>query len=218
VLYDQNRKPVYYEIAMNRDQYDYIHQNGLYNADTQLAYASKQTITLPMGEPQNMKPGAIELKVAWKILGPGDVQSRFHTAQAIVVGTGGQPQQVTVGLVGLHIVQMVAGLPQAAWGTFAHVDNAPSANKSSQGPYSFYNLTCPIISGCTPNSPLTNPTQVVQMNPDGVRDYDLLVPASVETLVIERHADARVAYEREAEAWREAFIRDHGVIPPPSHP
>jgi ribulose-phosphate 3-epimerase len=56
------------------------------------------------------------------------------------------------------------------------------------------------------------------MNPDGVRDYDLLVPASVEALVIERHAEARVAYEREAEAWREAFIRDHGVIPPPSHP
>ena len=27
-----------------------------------------------------------------------------------------------------------------------------------------------------------------QMNPDGVRDYDLLVPATVEALVIERHA------------------------------
>ena len=30
-------------------------------------------------------------------------------------------------------------------------------------------------------------------NPDGVRDYDLLVPASVETLVTERHAAARDA-------------------------
>ena len=29
------------------------------------------------------------------------------------------------------------------------------------------------------------------MNPDGVRDYDLLVPASVETLVTERHAASR---------------------------
>ena len=51
------------------------------------------------------------------------------------------------------------------------------------------------------------------MNPDGVRDYDLLVPASVETLVVERHAAARAAYEREAEAWREEFIREHGVNP-----
>ena len=32
-----------------------------------------------------------------------------------------------------------------------------------------------------------------QINPDGIRDYDLLVPATVEALVIERHADARDA-------------------------
>jgi len=57
-----------------------------------------------------------------------------------------------------------------------------------------------------------------QMNPDGIRDYDLLVPASVEALVIERHADARTAYARDAEAWREAFNAEHGIIPPPSYP
>ena len=44
------------------------------------------------------------------------------------------------------------------------------------------------------------------------------VPASVEALVVERHAAARTAYERDADAWREAFIREHGVIPPPSYP
>ena len=57
-----------------------------------------------------------------------------------------------------------------------------------------------------------------QINPDGVRDYDLLVPASVEALVIDRHAAARLVHEREAETWREAFIAVHGVIPPPSYP
>jgi ribulose-phosphate 3-epimerase len=56
------------------------------------------------------------------------------------------------------------------------------------------------------------------LNPDGVRDYDLLVPATVEAVVIERHARARERYLREAEAWREAFIREHGVIAPPSPP
>ena len=56
------------------------------------------------------------------------------------------------------------------------------------------------------------------MNPDGVRDYDLLVPATVEAVVIERHAGARERCLREAEAWREAFIRERGVIAPPSHP
>ena len=45
-----------------------------------------------------------------------------------------------------------------------------------------------------------------QLNPDGVRDYDLLVPATVEALVVERHAAARDALRSEAAAWREAFV------------
>lgn len=53
-----------------------------------------------------------------------------------------------------------------------------------------------------------------QMNPDGIRDYDLLVPATVEALVHERHDEARDRAQAEAIAWREAFIREHGVIPP----
>jgi hypothetical protein len=44
-----------------------------------------------------------------------------------------------------------------------------------------------------------------RMNPDGVRDYDLLVPATAETLVIERHAGDRDDYGRRAAAWRDSF-------------
>jgi ribulose-phosphate 3-epimerase len=44
-----------------------------------------------------------------------------------------------------------------------------------------------------------------RMNPDGVRDYDLLVPASAEALVVERHGAARDDYDRRAEAWRETL-------------
>jgi ribulose-phosphate 3-epimerase len=57
-----------------------------------------------------------------------------------------------------------------------------------------------------------------RINPDGVRDYDLLVPATVEALVVERHSQARERYLRAADEWREAFIRERGVIAPPSHP
>jgi ribulose-phosphate 3-epimerase len=56
------------------------------------------------------------------------------------------------------------------------------------------------------------------INPDGVRDYDLLVPAMVEAVVVERHSAARERYLEDAEAWRAAFIRERGVIAPPSHP
>jgi len=42
-----------------------------------------------------------------------------------------------------------------------------------------------------------------EMNPDGVRDYDLMVPATAEALTIERHGAAREARLAEAAAWRE---------------
>ncbi len=51
-------------------------------------------------------------------------------------------------------------------------------------------------------------------NPDGVRDYDMLVPASVEALTIERHTADRERYAAEAEAWRTDYIAKHGIKPP----
>ena len=53
-----------------------------------------------------------------------------------------------------------------------------------------------------------------QFNPDGVRDYDLLIPASVETLAGERHTADRERYLAEAAAWRERYIAEFGVKPP----
>ncbi len=44
-----------------------------------------------------------------------------------------------------------------------------------------------------------------RMNPDGVRDYELLVPRQVETLTLERYAVEREAAYAEAEAWRATF-------------
>ncbi len=54
-----------------------------------------------------------------------------------------------------------------------------------------------------------------QFNPDGVRDFDLMVPATVEKLTAERHAQAKARYAAEAEAWREEYAREHGWTDPP---
>jgi ribulose-phosphate 3-epimerase len=54
-----------------------------------------------------------------------------------------------------------------------------------------------------------------QFNPDGVRDYDMLVPASAEELTIERHAADRERYEAEAERWRKEYVAEHGWTDPP---
>ena len=53
-----------------------------------------------------------------------------------------------------------------------------------------------------------------QFNPDGVRDYDLLIPASAETLATERHTAARDRALAEAAHWRTAYIAEFGSKPP----
>ena len=53
-----------------------------------------------------------------------------------------------------------------------------------------------------------------RFNPDGIRDYDLLVPASAEELTVERHAADRQRYLEEAERWREAYAAEHGWAEP----
>ena len=44
-----------------------------------------------------------------------------------------------------------------------------------------------------------------QMNPDGVRDYDLLIPATVEDHVVRAHGPTRDRLLSEADSWRGSF-------------
>jgi ribulose-phosphate 3-epimerase len=45
-----------------------------------------------------------------------------------------------------------------------------------------------------------------RVNPDGVRDYDLLIPASVEEHVIDAHGPSRERLLAQADAWRQSFV------------
>jgi hypothetical protein len=154
ILYDQQKRPVYYEIAMNRAQFDYIVNNGLYNSATQATFATKTNIALQVG--------TIEIKAAWKILTTAEINSgRFHTARAFISGPILIP--VTVGLVGMHVFAGGGFESVGLWGTFVQIDNAPVQPATDiKGPYSFFNPAC---AGCPLNSTRTNPTQVVQVFP-----------------------------------------------------
>ncbi len=107
--------------------------------------------------------GSIEIKVAWRILDRtrGDDPSRYYTQEAMLavpgdLVNGGNKicSTVTLGLVGMHIIQRnppdkksPALLPQWIWATFEHVDNAPMAE-----------LPCGVNSCCTGiNSPSCGP-------------------------------------------------------------
>ena len=87
--------------------------------------------------------GSIEIKAAWRIIdrAAGDDPSRYYTETALLAVAGdlvrGGRQicsSVTLGLVGLHIIQrnpvnpdQKALFPRWIWATFEHVDNAPTA-------------------------------------------------------------------------------------------
>jgi hypothetical protein len=171
-LYDLNGYPVYYQVAIDQPEYDYIRKNQLYNADQQANYARTHVIALPAGSQSTTQSatGAVEIKAAWKVLSDAERQSgRFHTIQALL---GGSTTPVTVGLVGFHvfITNGIRGGSQGAWATFAQVDNAPIQPVKS-GTFNFFNPKC-TVSGtsapCPVNVKDADPGQVVQITADAV--------------------------------------------------
>jgi hypothetical protein len=163
-LYDLNGNPVYYEVAMDEIQYDYIRQHQLYNADQQVNYARSNVISLPAGTTEP-RPGAVEIKAAWKVLSDAERNSgHFHSIKALLPAS---ETPVTVGLVGFHI--FIANGTQGAWATFAQRDNAPVGQPATSGTFNFFNPNCKVpgtSNPCPINVEHTNPSQVVQITPD----------------------------------------------------
>lgn len=126
-VFDQYGKPAYYESLINKIEYDLIVENKLYEAGGLANYIARNgKLTFPSGKFDGNVHGAIELKVAWRVLDPAkDDFSRYLTQPAYVVSGAKDPvwQPVTVGLVGFHIGQKTETSPQWIWSTFEHVDN-----------------------------------------------------------------------------------------------
>lgn len=165
-LIDKNANPTYYEIAVNQTSYDYVLNQGYYDAKN---LTSSATVDFPTG--------SLEVKAAWRILTLSDTAARFHTvsAQVMTFDAKGNPTGTyaaqTVGLVGLHLVYKAKGFPQWIWATFEQVDNAPNASSATGSNWSYFDPTC---SGnfCTPNtSPqtsgasFTTPNQITRISP-----------------------------------------------------
>jgi hypothetical protein len=182
---DQRGRWAHYSIVVDHKEYDYVrccelYRGGCFNHQGGVA-------TNPPGTSQIKLPtGSLELKLAWRVLEtchlpdsptpctPEDA-SRFLTVQGDV-----QPyspsipnlENVTLGLVGVHIVQRTPQHAGAVWATFEQRDNDPdcAAAKSSPRPaaWQFYNPACdPKDPHCQANSycppePITVPAAVAQ--------------------------------------------------------
>lgn len=129
-VWDKNGNPAHYEILLNRPEYDFVKENGLFSAGGIAEFMRKNrgVLTFPAGRFAGNQIGAIELKLAWRILDPKtDDFSRYLTQPAYLPtrarGTKPTWTPVTVGLVGFHIAQKTETAPQWIWSTFEHVDN-----------------------------------------------------------------------------------------------
>jgi hypothetical protein len=156
-LVDQNGRFVRYEVRMNKDEYDYITTNTLWNVAGQKNFTKSNTISFPTG---TASIGPMEFKAAWKILGAGDDASRFYTIKAIVfnddsLNLSPGPNPVTLGLVGLHIAHKTPTQRFWVWSTFEQVDNLTT---------SFFNDTC---KSCPVNTPPSGGPNYKELDPSG---------------------------------------------------
>ena len=152
-LTDQHGNLTYYEKAANVISYDFIRQNKLYNMEGQTRYGP---IVFPFG--------ALEVKVAWRIMTGGDNQNRYYTMPAVVRANGGD-KNVTVGLVGLHIITKTPNAPEWIWSTFEQIDNVPGAPPAGAAVSWSYNKPGSSTAPNKETKPGT-PTQVERYNKD----------------------------------------------------
>jgi hypothetical protein len=176
----QSGKPVYFEIRVNRDVFEYVRREHLYDARTQLTAAQKADagIALPAGGSTYGHEGAVELKMAWLEIDPA-LASRYATTTAVLREPSGAGCRVArMGLVGMHISHKTPSAQQWTWSTFEHEDNAPDRLEVEQGAatraYTFYRPGCtpPGAPECQPNrkpecdrgacDPMSRPVQVVR--------------------------------------------------------
>jgi hypothetical protein len=191
-LTDQSQGLTYYEVRINKDEAQYITDNGLGSAAGQNACARQAGgFNLPQGANSvncqgtqasygdNM--GAVELKAAWIELTDPSTYPNYFTAEAEIHPPGSPPHQGIVGLVGLHVIHKVPNAQQFIWATFEHVDNAPDTTHAtaSPTPYAFYNpacdpstdyYKCAVNHQPQRNDPYTAPVQVVRTTAIGTQD------------------------------------------------
>lgn len=182
LLFDRNGNPVYYEIFVNESEAKQINAQSLTTVAGQREYANtnlklklESGQCVPIG--QYDFEGAIELKLAWKILKKPEDQPNRFLKRRVDLNDGPVKEgelcklkdgkrSCEVGLVGMHIIHKTRDHPFWIWSTFEHIDNVPRSNKSDEmgRAWSFYNPTCS-PSECLPNCPASagKPAQLTRV-------------------------------------------------------
>ena len=134
-LFDQNGNVVVYEVLMNKEEYDYVVDNKLYNRNGQIDFTNKHQIAnFPAGDFKTHKVGAVEIKFAWKILEANDHKERYYSVKGYVVDPKTKALvKKDLGMIGFHISQKTPTGKQWVWSTFEHIDNLDQNTTEKDG-------------------------------------------------------------------------------------
>lgn len=114
--------------------------------------------------------GSIAIKTAWVDvtgLAPGLVK-RFYTRPALVKrATGSGCEQLTMGLIGLHIAQKTPTRPQWIWASFEQRDTVPPAWPDNPGAFVLHD-------GTRAPMPEANPLSLTPLAPEPVAPFNVL--------------------------------------------
>jgi hypothetical protein len=113
-LVAQNGTYVRYSTGFNQTEYDDVINKSRFSRSQQ------------NNSPPPMPNGSLDIKAAWMIMTGVAHPERYYTRTAHVLNfITMKCEDLTVGLVGLHIVQKTPTRPQWIWSTFEQVDNVP---------------------------------------------------------------------------------------------
>jgi hypothetical protein len=125
---------VRYMTAFNETEFNFI-VDPTHSTPPKPLYLRKN---LDAEAPVVFPAGSIDIKAAWMDMTFTQNPSRYYTRRAWVQdAVTGATKQITVGLVGLHIVQKTPSRPQWIWTTFEQVDNVPPADPGAPGSFAF---------------------------------------------------------------------------------
>lgn len=167
-LFDQKGNTVVYEVLMNEAEFTYLKDNKLYNINGQIDFTKTGKIAdFPKGNYEKDTVGAIEIKLAWKILTDTDYKDRYYQNQGYIIDEKTkEPVPQTLGLIGFHISQKTPTGKQWVWSTFEHIDNIDQntterGGRTVQIHPTLYDPQCEI---CPVNVDLYNPPSKYTFN------------------------------------------------------
>ena len=102
--------------------------NAVYDQDGNVLYYNAfYSQELCNATPDGFVPGTLEAKVSWAVLKEGT----HHTYFTVNATLPGNEDQVTLGLLGLHLAIWTPNHPEMIWATWEHKINAPLCDGSS---------------------------------------------------------------------------------------